>query len=135
MLLKVFIKSSCKSVNVVGFKKALAKSLAIFIPEQSRLLSHSGFCTGTMSWSTPAFQSRSSKGCEGVKTISYPLYLPDIAPGNLILRCRVMLELAGVLLPQESINNDLGWGCSKPSLKTSLPSPFGSRWTVAKSPP
>jgi hypothetical protein len=41
-------------------------------------------------------QFGTSKGDEGVKTIRYPIFLPENALADLILHQRMMSELAGV---------------------------------------
>jgi hypothetical protein len=38
--------------------------------------------------------------------IRWPFYLPEIAPADLLLNRREMLELAGLLLSQESIKKN-----------------------------
>jgi hypothetical protein len=81
----------------VCFKKALTKSLAIFIPKRSGLTSQE-----TIPKYTPLPQYRTSKGDESVKTVCYSLYSPDIAPADLYLRRRMKSELTGIWLSQES---------------------------------
>ncbi len=84
-----FLKSGGKTDTVGRFKKALAKSWQFLCP-------NTGFCEGTIPKSMLLPQFRTSKGDEGVKTIRYPLFLPDIALADLFLHQRMMSELAGV---------------------------------------
>jgi hypothetical protein len=59
-------------------------------------------CTWT-DFHTPLPQSRTSEGSEGILIIRYLPYLVDIASADFFLIRRVKLELAGLLLSQDSI--------------------------------
>ncbi len=70
---------------------------------------------------------------KGVKMTHVPsLYLLDISPADFFLFPRVKLELAGLLLSQESFKK-IWVGSSGLLPGTNLSLPFGGGWNAAKS--
>ncbi len=67
----LFKKSGGETVNKIGIKKALAKSLVTFTPKGPNCYPRTDFCKGTIPESMPLPQSRTSKGSKSVKKICW----------------------------------------------------------------
>jgi hypothetical protein len=115
-------------------QKALAKSPAIFYTEKVWIVVPA-LVSVKVQFPSPDHAVASVqefKGGEGVKTICYLLFSPDITSAYLFLHQRVKSELAGVLFYQKSSKTSCD-GVIRNFAKTSPPVPFGSRGTAAKS--
>ncbi len=84
-----------------------------------------GFCGRMKTRTLPAPHSGSSNCKEDKKIIGKPFYSTDIASTDFFL---FPSDLAGLTFPQESFKTSCR-GSSKPSPRTSPPTPFGDRWT------